>query len=473
MTTMRKSFRYILAGLFASLCGMACTLEIPYENQLSDPSAITSVTTARELLASAYDRMPNPEFELSVLGDDFETTPLISRNSDLGNLYKWQTQPLTDLALSLWQSYYETIAIANAVLERTGSITVQGAGEEAQLAAVNAEARALKAYCYFDLLRLFAPDISDGGERDGIILKHEFELGFLPRSSINSCLTHIRELLTEAERTENSPATVYWISQQGVRCLLAEVELYAGRYDKAAEWARLVLEKAGGYELFTETNYQQLWSGGAGPESLFSRHTTSTFYLDLRYDTEKGDFLEVARLLADSYAGADLRGSQSIYPKEFPGETVGLTATMRCLGKYNRMNWDATEISCIHKLRTATVCFVLAEAFCRMGNHDAEARTAINEYLTRRKAQPLDASLTGNDLLRAVLAEKHKEFAGEGERWFDLKHHRKGVLASWNQGNNDKRINATDYRWTLPIPQEEYFYNEQVTQNEGWPKIKN
>ena len=258
-----------------------------------------------------------------------------------------------------------------------------------------------------------------------------------------------------------------------MRCLLAELELYAGQYEKAVEWANLVLTTAGGYDLFTETNYRQLWNGGAGPESLFSRHTTAPFYLDMRYDTEKGDFLEVSEELAASYDTEDLRGAESIYPKELPGETVGETITMRCLGKYNRMNWDATEISCIHKLRTVTACFVLAEAYCLQGNHDGEARTAINEYLTRRKARPLDEALTGDDLLQTVLAEKQKEFVGEGERWFDLKHYRKGVLADWGQGNSDKRIDATDYRWTLPIPQEEYFYNENVTQNEGWPKIEN
>ena len=470
---MRKIFRYAFTGLLAVLGGTACTLDIPYENQLSDPSAITSVTTARELLASAYDRLPNPEFELSVLSDDFETTSLISRNSDLGNLYKWQTQPMTNLALSLWQGYYESIAIANAVLERTTAITPQNESEQADLAAVNAEAKALKAYCYFDLLRLFAPDISEGGNRDGVILKEQFELGFLPRSSVDVCVSHIRTLLTEAVATENSPETVYWLSQQGVRCLLAEVELYAGQYDKAAEWARLVLETAGGYDLFSEANYLRLWSGDAGPESLFSRHTTTSFYLDLRYDTEKGDFLEVAQKLAESYDADDLRGIESIYPKEFPGETVGQTITMRCLGKYNRMNWDATEISCIHKLRTVTACFVLAEACCLSGDGDAEARTVMNEYLTRRKAQPLDESLTGDDLLQAILAEKQKEFVGEGERWFDLKHYRKGVLADWTQENGGRRIDASDYRWTLPIPQEEYFYNENVTQNEGWPKIEN
>lgn len=36
----------------------ACSLNIPYENQYSDPDAITTVTAARELLASAYDAIP-------------------------------------------------------------------------------------------------------------------------------------------------------------------------------------------------------------------------------------------------------------------------------------------------------------------------------------------------------------------------------------------------------------------------------
>ena len=152
---------------------------------------------------------------------------------------------------------------------------------------------------------------------------------------------------------------------------------------------------------------------------------------------------------------------------------MGETITMRCMGKYNRMNWETTEITCIHKLRTATACFVLAEACCRMGGHDGEARTAIDEFLARRGAPQLDESLSGDDLLRAVLEEKRKEFVGEGERYFDLKRYRSGVLADWNQGNSNKRFDAKDYRWTLPIPQEEYFYNENVTQNDGWPKIEN
>ena len=84
----------------------ACSLNIPYENQYSDPDAITTVTAARELLASAYDAIPKPEFSLSVLSDDFQPTFLINLNADLNNLYKWYPKPMEDLSNSLWEKYY-------------------------------------------------------------------------------------------------------------------------------------------------------------------------------------------------------------------------------------------------------------------------------------------------------------------------------------------------------------------------------
>lgn len=98
----------------------------------------------------------------------------------------------------------------------------------------------------------------------------------------------------------------------------------------------------------------------------------------------------------------------------------------------------------------------------------------LNDYLGRRGGELLEESLTGEALLKAILAEKWKEFAGEGERYFDLKRFRRDVLSDWNSEGTltDKRIKADDYRWTFPIPSEEYLYNENMTQNEGWEKIE-
>ena len=63
----QRSIRKVQICCILILSCTACSLNIPYENQYSDPDAITTVTAARELLASAYDAIPKPEFSLSVL----------------------------------------------------------------------------------------------------------------------------------------------------------------------------------------------------------------------------------------------------------------------------------------------------------------------------------------------------------------------------------------------------------------------
>lgn len=42
-----------------------CSLNIPLEDQFSDPDAITDVLSARSLLASAYEGLPQHLFEYS------------------------------------------------------------------------------------------------------------------------------------------------------------------------------------------------------------------------------------------------------------------------------------------------------------------------------------------------------------------------------------------------------------------------
>lgn len=463
---------------FLAVCCVctSCSLDIPYENQFSDPDAITTPAAARELLASAYTELPSPEFDLSALGDDFEPTYLIARNSTLSNLYKWQPQPLEDTSLSLWQGYYTTIAIANAVLERIDYVTVSSDNERQEVRCIISEAKLLKAYCYFYLLRLFAPAYSDGSQKDGIILKDQLQLGFMKRSTIEECVTAIRNLLLEAVEVENNPSQEYWFSQYSGYYLLAALELYAQNFDRAEAYAQKVIDFKGGYEVLGAGNYGKLFGNETSQERVFSSYTTNSYYIGMNYDRTKGDFFTVNASLIDLYSTGDLRYGESVYWFAMPEETANATTTIPYLGKYNRMNWEKKELKYINRFRVAGACFILAEAYCRDDKgHDAEAVEVMNNYLNQREAALLDENLSGDALLKAILQEKWKEFVGEGERYFDLKRHRKDVLADWNTtaAMKDKRIQKDDYRWTFPIPKGEYLYNENVSQNEGWTKIEN
>ena len=470
---MQGRMKTVICYFLSVFCCTACSLDIPYENQFSDPDAITTPHTARELLATAYNSLPNPDFELAVLGDDFVPTYLINRNANLNNLYKWQPQPIEDLSLSLWKDYYATIAIVNAVLERVDGISVTTEREKLQLQCIISEGKILKAYCYFNLLRLFAPDYGDGAEKDGIIFKDQFKLGFLKRSSIEECVKAIRTMLTEATEVDNNPAEIYWFSQISGYYLWAMLELYSRNYDQAIIYAGKVMEAKGGYDVLGESVYSKFWGNEACAERIFSLFTTNSYYKDINYDRNKGDHLTLNSALLNLYSEGDIRYERTVYPLEMAGETGGVVIA-NCLGKYNKMNWEKKEIQYIHKFRVAGACFILAEAYCKDGKeHDAQAIEVMNNYLAQRRATLVDTQLTGDQLLKAILQEKWKEFAGEGERYFDLKRYRKSILTGWNSNMKDKRVEKDDYRWTFPIPKAEYLYNENVSQNEGWTKIEN
>lgn len=119
----------------------------------------------------------------------------------------------------------------------------------------------------------------------------------------------------------------------------------------------------------------------------------------------------------------------------------------------------------INELRMSAALFTAAEAWCQAGDDgEAKAIDALNRFLTARGSSTVRTSLTGDALLREILHQKHKEFLGEGEHYFDLKHYPRLLVTPGRIPSSD------DYRWLWPIPKDEYLYNENMTQNPGWPK---
>lgn len=472
----QKHFLYCrrISFMFILLCTIGCSLDIPYENRFSDPDAISTPIRAKELLATAYAELPDASFELSVLSDDFDPTPLLVQNTELSNLYKWQPSPIEVLSFSLWEGYYSAIAIANAVLERTVLISPQTSKEEILLRSVIAEAKVIKAHCFFNLLRLFAPDYGDGDGHEGVPLKRMVELEFLPRASIATCVEHIRILLSEALESDYTSVGEYWFSPMSACYLMAELELYAHNYKVATDYARKVIRGHGGEEALSERSYRSMWGDTPCPERIFSRFVKSVYYTDISLSREKGDYLSVSQALTDSYAPEDLRREATIYTYRLKNQDLADEEAMRVgLGKYNRENKEGRPFRTVNRYRVSGAYFIMAEALCRMGDEPAGIDVA-NRYLAHRKALLLPSEgLSGDALIRSILQEKWKEFVGEGERFFDLKRLRKTVLSDWNRSGSAsmKRIASDDYRWNFPIPKGEYLYNKQMTQNEGWPKI--
>jgi len=85
MSQCLRALRPVL--LILGLC--SCSLDIPVENELTDPNAITSVQTAYEALSSAYTSYPKEAYHLSLLSDDFVPTFTASQDPSSYRLYSY------------------------------------------------------------------------------------------------------------------------------------------------------------------------------------------------------------------------------------------------------------------------------------------------------------------------------------------------------------------------------------------------
>ena len=248
-----------------------CSLNIPLEDQFSDPDAITDVLSARSLLASAYEGLPQHLFEYSVLSDDFCPTQHLDRDATLKNLYDWREVEMTELAGTLWTEYYMVVAEVNALLARMNGVITLNDAEAEEKERIICEAKVLKAWCYFDLLRLFAPRYEGNESKDGIILKDRVELDFLPRSSMKVCVEEIRKLLKEARNEKNTLKNVHWLSDKSIAYLQVELELYAGNYPAVLEQTES-LETVYPETVLGAGAYETLWSGSDSEARICAKY---------------------------------------------------------------------------------------------------------------------------------------------------------------------------------------------------------
>ena len=132
------------------------------------------------------------------------------------------------------------------------------------------------------------------------------------------------------------------------------------------------------------------------------------------------------------------------------------------------VNWDAPLNFKI--LRYADVLLMYAEALNEQGQ-TPQAYEYVNRVRARVRLAPLAAGLSQDGMRQAILTERIKEFALEGERWTDML--RQNLLSASNLPAvkaNDPEFNnfVVGKSERLPIPNIERNVNQNLPQNPGW-----
>ncbi|MDX5437017.1 MAG: RagB/SusD family nutrient uptake outer membrane protein, partial [Pontibacter sp.] len=129
----------------------------------------------------------------------------------------------------------------------------------------------------------------------------------------------------------------------------------------------------------------------------------------------------------------------------------------------------ASSIGDVPYMRASEMLLIEAEALARQGK-DAEAAALLTELVSARDAEAAEITLTGQELIDAILVQRRIELWGEGFRFFDLKRtnsalNRNGANHSATLTSNLFDMPAGDKQWQWLIPQDELNANKNMVQN--------
>ena len=514
---MKKLIYSTIVILFLSVSCSKDFVEIPPVGVLDAATFFNSEENAEQALIGLYDLMQynyakdwsSAYFVKMLPGDDVnagggsatDQVPLVEIN-DYVNV------SVSNPAItSVWNLHYRTIALANTIIENVE------ASELSNKAEVLAEAKFMRAWCYFELTTMWG-DVP-------LRLVNPTELSSeafaIPKSSRAEVHAQVEADLTEAIAglpARAGLAQEFRVSKAAAQALMGKVLIFQDKYSDALPFLEAVIGNTN-YDL--ADTMEDVWSvdGEFGIGSLLEIGFISTNGYDwgnvawggrmesnlhVQLMGPRGEFdIEPVGLL--NGWGFNYPSAVSIEKFEAAGEHSRRTATLMMEqelidagGSVTTVDGDGNPIfiygydgairikyatraadtseggvrelnysSNWRLMRYAEVLLLAAEAY-NMESQDDKAITELNKVRVRAGLDEVSASLAGDDLFDAIVEEKFLEFAHEGQRFWDLV--RWGIAAEELSGTG-----YTSKNDLFPIPITEIDLNAALTsadQNPGY-----
>lgn len=362
--------------------------------------------------------------------------------------------------LGFWSAAYTTILRANNIINAN-------VAANANVNQYKGEAYAVRALCYYYLVRYFAKPFTDDPNAMGVPIVTTYEPNYKPgRSKVSEVYTLINSDLTQAYNLMTLFTNSTQFSKYAARGLQAKVYLTMG--DNAnAKTAALDVINNGGFTVVSAAGYVTFWTvltpRTDKVETLFE--VSSDVNASVGFDclaniynqAGYGDLLCSDPLYA-LFEAADAR--KGLYTTGTRGGLPAVFLNKKYPGTFG------SDISDTKVLRLSDVYLIAAEA--SLPANETDALTYVN-YITSRRGASAIAS-TGPALFNDIIKERRKELAFEGDRYMDMQRLKLDVVRSSNYPAAAQSLPYTNYRRLLPIPQTEVDANPNIRsqQNPGY-----
>lgn len=337
------------------------------------------------------------------------------------------TQPNTRY---FWYISYKIINDANTVIE-AGE---KEANPSAQTRQLIGECYFLRAFCHFNLVRLFAKPYTLDSASAGIILRTSTdEKAQVARATVKEVYASVIKDAEKAAGLMNQPRGVQYASKEAAWALLSRVCLYEGNNQGAADYATRVIS-SGRFSLSAKSDYPSMFANAASsPETIFCIAFTS---LD-----DYGKFGSIASMIysdgnsgwGEEYASKPLRDLLSEHSEDVRNAyIIPLTdgsgniqlkngIPIYYISKFSFQGGSPTLSSPI-MFRLSEMYLNRAEAEAKLGK-TTEAITDVDMIRKNRGLQNFLYNGTvpaGSTALDIVLKERRMELCFEGQRVFDV-----------------------------------------------------
>jgi len=514
-----KAYKFLLLFIFGFAIAGCSDLEEEPRGILSAEGFFESPADLQVAVDGAFVQAINEE----VWGRKLSIALML--RSDMVNLQSTQTRRVemdthtvtddNEMVFDPWDRMYQGIALANTVVAQAPNIS----GEENEINEVVAEARFIRAFYYFHLVRLHGsvPITDATQDRDSQAV--------IRSSTADEVYAHIISDLEFAEA--NLPAqqpSRSTPSSGAASSYLALVHLTRGNFQEAYNKSTEVINNAGTFGYALDPDFQTLFNANLidnSPEPIFALDYTNFEAPDNAYDQiapmtgirgddrnngggwsvavptmavyesfEAGDYRRTVSFEEEATINGTLVGFDNfiISGHEHAGNMPYIAKYSRFPGLFDRGSGRATSHN-MSMLRYAELLLIAAEAAVEIGRV-GEATTFVNMVRSRARnggttalGSSVDPNDTGNpstyvvapstvpaDLATVtvadVLEERRIELAFEGKRWYDIVRRQLGPEVfgpNGLEGNKEFFSETTDY--LTPIPRTELERNPNLTQN--------
>lgn len=447
---MKKLINYlIVSAVFCLASSCSDLLEPKPIDLLTDGTVLNEPKDVPNVEVGLYTAFRNIIPSTVIAGDC--TADMVTFNGTFSQYRELGTKQITSSnasVLALWSSIYNTIYIANFIIERLPEVAGVPATQRNR---VMATAHFLRGYAYFIALYSYG----------AVPLVKETSIDAnrnIPRASEAEILQQILVDYTEAVgNLPDLPSTPAFAGRYALDAALAKYYLYIGDWAKAEQHSTNIIS-SNKYKLVDDFNL--LVTKDFTEEAIFevgytinddpgtSANGLNNIFVGRR---EMIPSNQVVVVLASTEAG-DRFSTISFNANLLKGNDNGWS-----VAKYGTADQDNNNVVVF---RLGEIYLIRAEARARQAK--VTAAKADIELLRTRANAPLLGAVTQNQMLQLIEEERRYELAFEGNRWYDLV----------RTNRADAVMNSFSPNWKptyklWPIPQRELLNNPALAGNQN------